>query len=569
MTVSSITLRRLAVLGLLAGCKGTPTMPPPPPPPPPGVSCGSVTPVQLSVGQHQVIDPAQTSGCVRVPQAGASGAEYLVAVVSGSGIRSQVGVQGSYLLRAVNPGASAAAEFTGQLVSPLGQPGPGSAGDQFDSMLRERERQLSSDPRYRSGPSSAPSAPAAVPQVGDQQTFKVCSNLDCNLFVEVPATARFVGTHAAIFMDNTVPQADTLRDVDYQELGNAFDDPDHGHYQLDVAAFGDESDIDSNQRVIILMTDQVNDLTSDCTTGRILGYFFGGDLLTTFANSNKAEVFYTFVPKPATSQCSAATRRIVIDNVKPTLIHELQHMISFNQHALIRGGQSEETWLNEALSHFAEELGGRLIPASECPGFSSCRSQYVSGDIINTHDYLKDTEATFLVAPTGSNGSLAERGAGWYFLRWVVDHFATDTILGSDFTPTLVKTPLLGASNLTTAAAETFPTMVTEWMLASYLDDLAGFTGTSARMRFKSWGLRSIWTDPRNAQIFPQGFPLKPDSTSGSHNRNGTLRGGSGRHLRLIQAPSGSGIDVQVTKNGQGEALSAELVARIGIVRIR
>ncbi|MEZ4457291.1 MAG: hypothetical protein R2882_12210 [Gemmatimonadales bacterium] len=110
------------------------------------------------------------------------------------------------------------------------------------------------------------------------------------------ATARYVGTKAAIYMDNTVPTNDTLLAADYADLGQTFD---QYHYPIDSAAFGSESDLDNNQRIVILMTDAVNSLTPDCTNGRILGYFFGLDLITTgtqSANSNKGEVFYTFVP---------------------------------------------------------------------------------------------------------------------------------------------------------------------------------------------------------------------------------------------------------------------------------
>ena len=41
-------------------------------------------------------------------------------------------------------------------------------------------------------------------------------------------------------------------------------------------------------------------------------------------------------------------------------------MISFNQHVLVRDGDAEDTWLNEGLSHYAEELGGRVVPDDLC-----------------------------------------------------------------------------------------------------------------------------------------------------------------------------------------------------------
>ena len=131
------------------------------------------------------------------------------------------------------------------------------------------------------------------------------------------------------------------------------------------------------------------------------------------------------------------------------------------------------------------------------------------------------------------------------------------------------QTALLGAANVSSVTGETLSTLVPEWLLAVYVDNLAGFSSPSARMRVKSWNYRAIATNPANAQIFPNGFPLRPDSTSGSYTRSGMLRGGSGRHFRLIQPGNGAGIDVQVLKNAAGTALDAALVPRLGIVRIR
>jgi hypothetical protein len=224
----------------------------------------------------------------------------------------------------------------------------------------------------------------------------------------VTAVARSVGTKVAIYLDKTVPTADSLRQEDLDELARTFDTY---HHPIDVAAFGSESDLDANGVVVVLLTDAVNALTPNCSNGRILGYFWGGDMLNV-TGSNHAEVFYAMVPAPNSGSCTGATRKNTVDRLKPTLIHEFQHMISFNQHALVRGGPSEVTWLNEGLSHFAEELAGDStnIPNSECVGFTSCLSQYASGDLLNAWDYLSDTRRISGV-PSGSTGTLEERGA--------------------------------------------------------------------------------------------------------------------------------------------------------------
>lgn len=556
--------------GLVAGCGSTgPTTPPPPPPPSTLAACVSQPVQQLAVGEHRVVDPLQTSGCVRVPAAGSAGAEYLVVVASTASTVTATGVSGGYHLRTGNP-SSGAPQAAVARRDPIEPPGRTSVAERFHDRLRGLEGRLSADPATRAGAGfRAPGTAAVPPLVGDVRTFKACGNLDCNQFVDVEAKARYVGTKAALYMDQTVPTADTLLDGDYQEIGQTFD---RRLYAIDAAAFGTESDVDNNERIVILMTDAVNALTPNCTGGRVVGYFFGGDLILTgpnSQNSNKAEVFFTLVPVPATSGCPAYGRLNAVRQLSPILIHELQHMISWNQRVILRDANSEEAWLNEALSHFAEELAGRLIPDAECQGFSSCRSQYSSGNIFNSYDYLSDPEAAFLIYPSESSGTLEERGASWHFLRWVVDQFAVDTLIGSDFTPGLVKTSARGVANVAARTGSSFSQLVPEWLMAAYLDDRPGFTALSPRLRLKSWGLRSVWLDPRNAQAFPGGFPLKPDSTSGGYTRTGTLRGGSGRHLRLIQAANGPAIDVQLIRDTQGNPIAAALAARIGIARVR
>ncbi len=547
---------------LLMACGGDPVGPNGGGLPSPSVACASVTPVQLAVGAHVVVDPATTNGCIRVPAAGSAGAEYLLVLASTATIE---GASGPFLLRGGNPSATAAPPATPRLLPRLERP-PRIARPQemFDGMLRGLERRLAADPALRGPAPAAVTGPAAAPPVGDQRTFKVCTNTNCSAFTDVAATARYVGSRIAVYLDDQVPTNDPLTDADMAELGEAFDDY---HYPIDTTSFGRESDLDNNGVVIALMTDAVNALTPDCSDGRIVGYFFGGDLLVSFANSNRSEVFYTLVPAPATPNCTAVSRRQVVNNLKPTLIHEFQHMISFNQRVLVRGGSSEETWLNEALSHFAEELAGRLIPNSECtPTFTSCRSQYSGGNIFNVYDFMLDPEEEFLLFD--GPGSLDERGASWIFLRWALDQFSPDTVLGRPTTRQLVQTTASGVANVVAATGGSFPTMVPQYLMALYLDDQAGFSEPTGRLRLKSWGLRSIFLDPANQNSF-NGFPLVPEATTGSYSSSGTLRAGSGRHLLLQQAASGPGIDVHVVKNTAGNPLDAAVAARFGLVRLK
>jgi hypothetical protein len=406
---------------------------------------------------------------------------------------------------------------------------------------------------------------AAPPVVGDVRTFKVCSAAACNAFVDATATARVVGSRVAIFVDNASP-AGGYTTAGLTTVGTLFD----GFlYPIDTTAFGRESDIDNNGVVIVLLTPRVNALSPTCNLTRsvILGYFFGADLLPLSPNnpgSNQAEIFYGLVPDPANTNCTVS-EAFARTRLPATFIHEFQHMISFNQHRLIRGGSSEDTWLNEGLSHFAEELGARRLPATEC-ATGSCFNDYLKdGDISNAFAYLSSPEAFFLIEPGTSTGNLEERGANWLFVRWLVDHFASDSVLGTDLTRRLDATTLVGAANVVAQTGVSWSTLVPEWQMTNYLDDLPGFNQPASRLRYKTWNFRQVFPDSLG-----KAFPLVPDLTSGSgYTRTGVLRAGSGPHVLVTQAANAPPVDLLLTGSSPTVPVSPTVDARIGLVRIR
>jgi hypothetical protein len=287
----------LAGLLVAAACGGGGTEPPPPG----AANCSSPATVQLSVGQHQVLSTNSNNGCIRLPAAGAE-AEYVFALVSGSGTVTDPGVSGSYAVR-VGPSGQATASTGSPGASPrISEDREPSLPLRFHLGLRELERRLAADPRNRPAIPASPPAAAPPPTVGSERKFAVCRTTQCNSFDSVTATARSVGVKVAVYMDITVPNNDPLTQADLDDLARLFDTY---HYPIDRDAFGTESDQDNNSVIIILLTDAVNALTPDCTNGRILGYFFGGDLLN-ITGSNHAEIFYGMVPAPATSTCTAA-----------------------------------------------------------------------------------------------------------------------------------------------------------------------------------------------------------------------------------------------------------------------
>src|SRR5947208_8685688 len=466
---------------LAAACSSsTPTQPPLAP-----CTATSGGQVSLGIGAYTAVDPTQTAGCAVFPANPAgSTIEYLVVPQSASTIPDDAQgfkLGGNPLAAPSAPGAS--------LVASLG------VAQQFDLRLRLAEREFAAQaPRPLRAPSRISVAATPVDS-GNVRTFKVCNTLNCDprkpsTLSSVTATALKVGTHIAIYVDNAAPQPG-LTQSDLDNLRAVFDTR---LYETDTLAFGRESDIDSNGMVIVLMTGKVNALvtSAQCTNptgGYVAGYFFGADLITTppFATGNGAEIFYSIVPDPS-GTLSCAHSVVAVSQIVPvTFVHEFQHMISFNQHFLVRGNFPEDLWLNEGLSHYAEENGGRKFLRDTG---TFCR--YVFGDLYNSAQYFTAPHNYFLVDTAGIGG-LANRGAYWLFVRYLVDQVGATLGSADSATRRLDGTALTGAANVSNATGGTaFPTVLAHWGLANYVSDLS-LPGCIAPpdLRHVTWWLRT------------------------------------------------------------------------------
>lgn len=533
------------------------------------LDCSTTSLTNLQVGEHVIIDAAQQA-CVRLPAAGTSGAEYIYAALATDG--QELGDESAapnYKLQVSAPGASAAVASRSRASLGAGGKKPGAA-EAFHAMLRSRERALSQQKGAAQFDRRANASVAAVkPNVGDQRTFDVCATTGCDTFVQSTATAKVVGQKVAIFLDDSVPTGGYLQS-DLDKVGALFDSQ---LYPIDTTAFGRETDLDNNSVVIVLLTPKVNALTPDCnaTGSVILGYFFGLDLLPTQQHSNDGEVFYGLVPDPGNSSCDIS-KSFATSFLPPVFIHEFQHMISFGQHVVMRQGPSELTWLNEGLSHFAEELGGRLIPDAECqPAFADCETEFLgSGDVANAYEYLNDPSRSFLIEPLSSTGTLAERGANWLFVRWLADHFAATQPAGTEFTRAIDQTAQVGVANVEAVTRDDFSTLIGQWQLANYLDNLPGFTPMSDRLQYTSFDFRALYQSAFDQGVFAKPYPLTPDVVGSSpYTNDGLLPEGSGRHLDVVQAASSGEVTLLLTGAGGATVLPTSSKPRAVLARIR
>jgi hypothetical protein len=500
--------------------------------------------------------PASSAPCVSMP---ADGSTYVVVPQYAGGVAPTGDV--GYEIGTAPPAAQDAMPLvvSGEGgASTLFKSRPRGLQQEFDFRLREQERTLAHAARPAAPPQAAVVA-YGPPGLGTTRIFDVCSDLSCGTFKKDTAVAQYVGNKIAIYISQDAP-APGLTAGDITALGNTFD---QDLYPIDVNTFGDPSDLDNNQRVIVLMSPKINAITpsSQCATqGFVAGFFYGLDL-TNQAHSNGGEIFYALVPDAAAAFSCAHSVATVKFITLPTFIHEFQHMISWNQHSILRSGNQEDTWLNEGMSHIAEELGslyyenkyppptGRTDPAQLFPDSSQ---GFITGDLSNSYDYLRASNGTS-VTIFANSGSLEERGAAWLFLRWLGDHKG-QTIFGL-----LEQTALTGVANVEAQSGEQFPALFGDFSMAVYSDSLPGMPRASApaRDRYVSRNLRLIYnriytTSLGGGSPLPFPFPVRLGDVPIGAKTTSTLTGGTMEYWRVVMPSSGSEMRLHFAKQGGG-----------------
>jgi hypothetical protein len=243
-------------------------------------------------------------------------------------------------------------------------------------------------------------------------------------------------------------------------------------------------------------------------------------------------------------------------------------MISFNQHFLVRGGFPEDLWLNEGLSHYAEENGGRTFLPD-----SATYCNYVFGDVANAGEYFKAPQKYILVDTVGIGG-LANRGAYWLFVRYLVDQIGPRLGSSDSVTRRLDRTTLTGAANVSGAAGgASFGTILEQWALANYVSDLPAFS-TPPELQYTTWRFRTAFPTLRTkcgSTKIPLLFPLDTAThvfSGSTFAASGMLHAGSGSYYRLQQAP-GDGRFTLLFSNSAGAALRTSLAPVLNVIRIQ
>jgi hypothetical protein len=276
------------------------------------------------------------------------------------------------------------------------------------------------------------------------------SVLDLTNFTTVEADLKYTGDHTLLYVDVETPPL-FLTEAEAEDLGRTYDE---GIYATDRSYFGDESDINHDQKVTILLSPVINRMTpagAAESEGFIAGYFLPNDLLPGLLDSrltNAMEIFYSMIPDPTGQFGNVFPKDRTLPIIEGVLAHEFLHMILFNYRVLIYGhgyvaNYMEDLWIEEGLAHIAENLSG-----------------YESSNLARANLELADPGNVTLIY--GGN-ELEERGASFLFFRYLGDRF------GASIYKNLVQSKKAGVANVEAATAELFNELFADWSAACYL----------------------------------------------------------------------------------------------------
>jgi hypothetical protein len=365
-----------------------------------------------------------------------------------------------------------------------------------------------------------------------------------------------IGSRAIVVYDTTNP-AGGFTDEDYRRFAAAFDTL---VAPVADAAFGAPTDLDVNGKVLIFFTRAVNELTPSDASYYYGGFFHPRDLLPQTAygapycpGSNEREMFYMLAPDPdGVVNGNVRTAGFVDTLTVGTLAHEHQHLVNFARRAYVNDALvDEEVWLNEGLSHIAEELvfyrasgaaprqnlGGSAFGS---PAFDEMFARYMVPNLGRLQVFLESPQTT---SPYSSDDGLGTRGAVWAFLRYAADHRSSTD---GDTWMRLVNSTSYGLFNLADVFGPGILAMMQQWQLSLYADDAVA--GLHAAFTQPSWDFRSLFpalpTSPRPYPLDGTVLTLSDDVA-----RSFALRGGSGAFLRF-GISSGREASIRVTSGG-------------------
>jgi hypothetical protein len=508
--------------------------------------------LELAPGQVVTLPRTAARSCVQLPAQ--SGALYLV--VTQNLARSFSEFMPFELVGLAQQAPPASARTALPLARPV-MPNQGMTGVALEFEAKLRARESTFDPKLALV--NQPQERAAAfnrldPQVGDRRRFSV-QNKD-GAYVLLDAEAKAISQHAIVYQEIATPNGFTPNDfINFVKL---VEDP---IYDTNVKVFGESSDVDADGRMIIVLTSVVNRMTEASDAGFIAGFFDACDLMARLAcpSSNRGEIFYAVLPDPEGVYGKKHPASEILRRIPPAIAHEFQHMIHWNQRALrLRTTTEEESWLKEALAHMAEDtVAGVFLERGDLEH----ASDFLIANYIRANYFLTSPSNTSLLYL--NEGTLAERGAGWLLLRYLLGHVQGPLLRD------LTQNTRTGIATLEAASGKSWETLLSEWSVALWADNAPelGDARVERRYTFPNMNLRDALGTSQSA--FNNTFGLRPAQHGFvDFSTTGSLPGSSQGYVLLSAGASPQPLIVNLT-GARGAMLPSNARAQISVLRVR
>lgn len=352
--------------------------------------------------------------------------------------------------------------------------------------------------------------------VGQSVSFNVPKlGGSCTDFTTVTTTVKAVGLRGIWLRDNA-NVGPGFTDLDYQNLSDQLD---NFIFDEDTSYFGEPTDLDGNARIVVLVTQQLNQ-----DNPNILGFVTSADFFPVSAcrRSNFAEVYYAKAPGSEYPRANALSDAPVL------IAHEFTHIIQFGRRLIVKQSQFMTAFMAEGQATLAEEVVGHAA-LGNAPGQNLGFDVAFDGSGLDPNDwyFLPFFDISFFygrvfsgskvadaphecswltVSPAPCGGRPLWYGVTWSLLRWVNDHFGLSFPGGERaIQKALVDNDLRGLESIEDVVGVPIETLLAEWAATLYLDG-RGVAGLPVRLDFPSWNLLDIYEGgnlPSSARLDP------------------------------------------------------------------
>ena len=375
--------------------------------------------------------------------------------------------------------------------------------NRLENSLREEEKQLATSKKHKDAQSTIVRRSTSQPSPEQLRTFafNAFGEIMENQTVEAILVAS--SSRAVAYLDKTATSSIALSIVDIEAMLDTFS---NSTYPTVTEVFGEPSDVDEDGKVLFLFTPLVDQV------GGIRGFYRAQSLFSVDdgGDGNQADMMYISPTHTA-------------DSYPALLAHEFQHLINYNQHSLVRDGQAELNWLNEALSHVTEDLMGRHVQGS-------------NPELVRT--YLAAPQNYSLTGSAAFNEGI--RGAGYLFLRGLIEDF------GEDILSSLTQTALIGRQNVEEVTGNNLLDLYKTFSVRTFLSG----TGLAPEFNYEF----PFFTEPSTERrTLP--MPMDENFTFARASLSGQLRPTASAYIRLTGGETRDLVTIETETEGSFRAL--------------